>query len=221
MFQRIALTTTLVLAAGHASAVTITFDELATGTSLSNQYAGMGVTFSANAFSGAGSSGSGQPWASNTDMTIVSIAGGSTEVGGLGTPALVSGNVLHRYNGWLTEDGDPSFLISFATPVTSVSLDFAGLGGNLYAPDSRIFVYNGATLLATVGATLPSASVGQLTLSYAAANITSVAVAMGSYDDWVGVDNLVFAPVPEPVTYGLMSLVLLAVAAAAKRRAKR
>ncbi|MDO9093097.1 MAG: PEP-CTERM sorting domain-containing protein [Rubrivivax sp.] len=221
MLQRLAITSALVLAASQASAVTINFDDLATGSTLSNQYAGLGVTFSPNAFSGPGSSGSGQPWASNTDMTLASVTGGAADVGALGSPSLVSGNVLHRYNNWLGEDGDPSFLINFSTPVTSVSLDFAGVSGNLYAPDSRLFIYNGSTLLAEVGATLPSSSVAQLTLSYAAASITSVAVAMGSYDDWVAVDNLVFAPVPEPGTYGLMALGLLAVVGAAQRRGKR
>ena len=212
-----ALAATLLLAS-QAQAVTITFDDLAAGTTLANQYASQGVTFSANAFTGAGSSGSGQPWATNTDMTIVSITGGSTEVGALGTPALASGNVLHRYNGWLAEDGDPSFWINFSTPVSSVSLTVAGLGGNLYAPDTRVFVYDGNTLLTTLTAALPNASVGQLDLSFAAANITRVAVAPGSYNDWVAVDNLVFAPVPEPGTYGLMALGLGAVGLAALRR---
>ena len=42
-----------------------------------------------------------------------------------------------------------------------------------------------------------STSGGQFTLGFAAASITSVAVRPGTFDDWVAVDNLVFAPVPE------------------------
>jgi hypothetical protein len=59
------------LLAAAASAQTINFDELAVGETLAAQYAGMGVVFSANAFSGTGSSSSGVDWATNTDMTIV------------------------------------------------------------------------------------------------------------------------------------------------------
>jgi hypothetical protein len=208
------------LMASQAGAVTINFDDLTAGTSVSNQYAGLGVTFSPNAFSGAGSSGSGQPWASNTDMTIASATG---DVGALGSPSLVSGSLLHAYGlsgpGWLDEDGDPSFLISFAGAISSISIDFAGLGGALFAPDTRMFVYDGATLLGTVTASLPDSSVGQVTLSFAAPSITSVAVAPGSYDDWVGVDNVTFtAVVPEPATYGMMALGLALFGALRNRR---
>ena len=205
--------------AAHAGAVTINFDDLAAGSVLGNQYAAQGVTFAANAFSGPGNSGSGLPWAPNTDMTVVSITGGNTEVRELGTPSLVSGNVLHRWNGWLSEDGDASFWINFSTPVNSVSLTFAGLGGAQFAPHSRLFIYDGALLLATLAASLPNANVGQSTLSYTAAHITRVAVAPGSSNDWVAVDNLVFAPVPEPGTYGMMALGLAALAWARRRSA--
>ncbi|MDQ2779320.1 MAG: PEP-CTERM sorting domain-containing protein [Pseudomonadota bacterium] len=187
----------LFLGAAQAGAVTITFDELAEGTTLSNQYAAMGAVFSPNAFTGAGGP-SGQDWATNTDMTITSIDTG--DVGGLGTPSLVSGNVLHSFGGWLNEDGDGSFSIDFSTPVNSVSMDFAGVAT---PADVQLFAYNGATLLGTVAGTVTT---GQFTLSFAAASITSVAVTPGSFDDWVGVDNVVFAPVPEPASYLLMGL---------------
>ena len=95
-----ALTMSMSLTAVCASAMIIDFENLTVGTTLSNQYAG--VTFAANAFSGPGSSSSGKPWATNTDMTIVSsLAGG--DVGGLGTPSLVSGHVLHSFSGWLVK----------------------------------------------------------------------------------------------------------------------
>lgn len=197
------------LAASPAWAVTITFEDLAVGASLSNQYAVQGVTFSGNPFSGAGSSTSGQPWATNTDMTIVSSTG--TDVGGLGAPPLVSGNVLRSFNGWLSENGDASFLMSFSAPVSSVSVDFAGVST---AADVTMWAYDGATLVGTIS----GSTTGQFSLALAAASITSVAVRPGSYNDWVGVDNIVFAPVPETSTYAMMALGLAALGVAARRR---
>ena len=206
-----ALTLSMSLTAVGASAATINFENLAVGTILSNQYAG--VTFAANAFTGAGSSSSGKPWATNTDMTIVSsLAGG--DVGGLGSPSLVSGNVLHSFNKWLSETGDPSFRISFASAINSFSATFAGVSTGA---DVRIFAFNGATLLSTVA----GAGTGQFVLSYAAASITSVVVAPGSFDDWVGVDDITYTTavvgVPEPETYALMALGLAAMALARRR----
>ena len=200
-------------AATSASAVTINFENLAEGATLSNQYAAQGVTFSADPFSGAGSSTSLAAWATNTDMTIVSSIG--TDVGGLGTPAVVSGNVLRSFDGWFVEDGDPSFLMSFSTPISSISVDFAGVS---VSADVRLFIYNGASLLATVAGTSAASGNKQFTLSYSAASFTSVAVAPGSFDDWVGVDNIVFAPVPETSTYLMMALGLAALGLVARRR---
>jgi hypothetical protein len=191
----------LLLAASHASATVIDFGGLAEGTVLANQYAG--VTFSANAFSGAGTSTSGADWATNTDMTIT-----SSDVGGLGAPALVSGNVLHAFGnvytsaGWLSEDGDPSFLITFATPISSISADFAGVAE---PADVHLIAYDGATMLGDVTSDVLT---GQFTLSFAAASITSVAITPGSFNDWVGVDNINYtaAAVPEVSTYAMMAL---------------
>ena len=208
------------LMAMHASAMTtLTFDAgdpiggLAAGATLSNQYAAFGVVFSPNAFSGAGSSSSGQPWAANTDMTIVSSTGG--DVGGLGTPLLVSGNVLRSFNGWLAEDGDASFRATFAGGITSFSADFAGVAT---PADVHLYAYNGATLIGNV----VGSAAGQFTLSFTAANITSVVITPGSFDDWVAVDNISYslksaAPVPEPETYALMGLGLGALALARRR----
>lgn len=192
------------------AATTITFDELAEGTVVSNQYAGLGVVFSPNAFSGAGNSSTGEDWATNTTMDVASITG--TNVGGLGAPSLVSGNVLRGFSGWLAEDGDASFRIDFSSGASSFSLDMAGISTTA---DARVFVYNGATLLTTLAA----GNTGQYRFSFAAASITHLAVAPGSFFDWVGVDNLSFtAAVPEPETYALMVLGLGLVGAVARRR---
>jgi len=193
------------LCAAQAQATTITFDDLAAGSTLASQYSALGVTFAASAFSGTGSSSSGEIWATNSDLTLVLATG--SDVGSLGTPSLVSGNVLRSFAGYLGEDGDASFSATFSTAVTSVSIDVAGVGST--PSDTRLFVYDGSTLLGTVAAT----STGQSTLSFAAASITSIVVAPGSYLDYVAVDNLVFVPVPEPQTYALMALGLGALAA--------
>ncbi len=177
----------------------ITFEDLAIGSTLGSQYSALGVTFSPNAFSGAG--GPTGDWASNTGMTIVSSTG--ADVGGLGTPAgTVSGNILRSFNSdWLSEDGDASFLVSFTSPVSFFSAAFAGVSTS---SSTRIFAYNGATLLGTVAGT----TTGQFTLSFASASITSVVVTPGDFFDWVGVDNITFAPVgvPEPGTIALATL---------------
>lgn len=203
------------LVALHASATTIDFDNLAVGTTLSNQYAG--VTFAANAFTGPGTSSSGEDWATNTDMTIVSSTG--TDVGGLGAPSLVSGNLLRSFAGWLNENGDPSFSVSFTSAINFFSADFAGVAT---PADVRIYAYNGNTLL---GSSVSAVTTGQFTLSFAAASITRVVVTPGSFNDWVGVDNINYttavAAIPEPETYALMGLGLVALAFARRRASKR
>lgn len=201
------------LAAGPAAAVTLTFDDLAAGTTLASQYSALGAVFAANALSGASGSGSSTPtWATNTDMTIASLGG---DVGGVGSPALVSGNLLHSQGGWLNENGDPSFRITFSRAATAFSIDVAGV--TLHAA-TRVFVYNGSTLLATVSNTTTTNE--QYTLSYNTLPFTSVVVAPGSSDDWVGVDNVNFTltPVPEPASWATLGAGLGAVLLALRRR---
>lgn len=195
-----------------AGSHTITFDEgrVAEGDWLDNQYADWGVQFMAPAFEGTESPNG--AWASNPDMTIVTIGNGNH--GGLGNPSLVSGNILHSYDGWLGEDGDPSFLMKFTTPISHISVDFAGVA----APDSTVIAaYDvNANFLGYAQAS----STGQLTLSYDSTTpIGYVAVTPGEYNDWVGVDNISFtAAVPEPETYALMAMGLGALALLRRRK---
>ncbi len=205
----------LLLSTG-ARAVDITFEDLAPGAILSTQYAALGVVFSANAFSGANGNSTAENWATNTDMGIVASTG--ADVGSLGGPALVSGNILHSFSGWLAEDGDASFAATFTTAIASFSVDFAGVS---IPGDSALYVFNGASLLAKV---VGPGSPGQYTLSYSAPSITRVVIAAGSFADWVGVDNIRFtqvAAVPEPSEAVLMAIGLATLALALRRRARR
>jgi hypothetical protein len=206
-----ALACGLFFAAGAASAVTINFENLASGATLSNQYAALGAVFSPNAFSGA-NPGTGALWATNTDMTVVDLNSNGLAI--YGTPLLVSGNVLHSYSGWLAEQTpagvptDPSIRVSFASPINAFSADFAGVGGFLgRGADVSIYAYNGSTLLGRVSGA--DGLAGQFTLSFSAPSITSVVMTPGSASDYVAVDNVTFTlatPVPEVSTYVMMSL---------------
>ena len=220
---RATVTAAFLLAAFKAGATTLTFDDLTVGTTLSTQYAG--VVFSPNAFSGAG--GPTRNWAPNTDMTIVSATGG--DVGVLGTPSLVSGNVLRSFAAWRDENGDPSFRVSFASAINSFSAEFAGVA-DLVGVDTppahvRLFAYNGAILLGTIaGATTGTGDSRQFTLSFAAPRITSVIVTPGDNLDYVAVDNITYlavTPVPEPETWALTSLGAVVLAWACRRKVPR
>jgi len=204
-----ALTAAFLLAGIDAAATTLTFDDLALGTKLSTQYAG--VVFAPNAFPGT-SSPSGA-WATNTDMTIVSASGG--DVGALGAPSLVSGNVLRSFAAWLDENGEPSFRVSFVTAIDSFSADFAGVST---PADVRLFLYNGNTLLSTV----TGSSTGQFTLAYAAPRITSVIVTPGDSLDYVAVDNIRYqaavTAIPEPSTWEMAALGAFVLTWASRRK---
>jgi hypothetical protein len=220
------LAAAFVAAAPAHALTTITFNDLAPYTTVSNQYAAQGVVFSPNAFSGPGSSSSGKDWATNTNLEVVPILPSNDpnyDHGLLGSPALASGMILRAYgnfsDGWLAENGDASFKMTFTTPISSISLVVAGV-----APiddlETRIWVYNGATLLGTVATKEISNLTTQQTLSFSAPMITSVAVRPGTFFDYVAVDNISFQPIPEPGTWALMALGLAGVAAAARRRVR-
>ena len=169
----------------RAAALTIDFNDLTVGDTLSNQYANQGITFSANAL--VGPDGPTGPWGTKTDLTVIDVAG--NDAGGLGVPALMSGLIVHSFNGWLAEDGDPSLRIDFSTPVSKVSLDFAGVTDS---ENVRMLFYDGATLLGEQRGT----QTGQITLGASAPSITSVVIVLGSFNDWIAFDNLNYEPVP-------------------------
>jgi PEP-CTERM motif len=182
------------------AATVITFEDLAEGATLSNQYSALGVTFSPNAFTGANSNSTSQPWATNTNMIITGI-----DLGAGGTPVLSSGKLLHSFNGYLNENGDPSFLATFSNPINFFSADFVGV----FTPgDVTLVAYNGSVIIGTsVVAAASCAPTCQTTLSFSAPSITKIAVTPGSFADWVGVDNITFTQVtavPEPSEVAMM-----------------
>ena len=202
----------------------ITFDAgdpiggLAVGATLANQYAAYGVTFTPNAFTGAG--GPTGPWATNTGMQIASTNG--SDVGGLGTPPLVSGNLLHSFSNWQNENGDPSFAAWFSGGINSFSADFGGV----FDPQNvHLYAYSGSTLLGSVAGT---ATTGQFKLSISSASlIDRIVITPGTYDDWVGVDNIAFeraaagpVGVPEPASMALVALGLAGLGFARRRQGK-
>lgn len=191
-----------------AATYTIDFDDLAAGATVSHQYAATtGATFSAGGARTYDNQSQGNgTWADNTDMTVVSATGADTN--NLGTPSLVSGNILGSYSGWQLEDGDPAFTISFARAITSFGAEFASV---YYGSDVAIYAYSGTTLVGDV--TGGGSGYGQFALSLSAPDITSVVITPGSYGDYVAVDNISFtASVPEPANIALIALGLGAIA---------
>ena len=196
---------------------TINFDTDASGapiadlTPLTNQYAAWGVTFNNSHYSAGSSSGSGSSasvWASATDLTIT-----STSVGAGVPPA--DGNILHSFSGWLNEDGDPNFEINFAAPIDSVQMDLVGLGAS--AGYSGFVAFNGNLQVGLVRTSLSGGAAQTIALS-GVGPITQVVVLPGTFDDWVGVDNIVFEQAPIPAPAGAAVFGIGAVGLARRRR---
>jgi PEP-CTERM motif len=203
------------LSVGLVNAATvITFDDLAEGAILSNQYSALGVIFSPNPFTGVNLNSTSQPWATNTNMIIT-----GTDFSALGTPVLSSGKLLRSFNAYLTEDGDPSFLATFSNPINFFSADFVGVS---IPGDTTLVAYNGSVIIGTsVVAAASCAPTCQTTLSFSAPSITKIVVTPGSYADWVGVDNITFnqaSAVPEPSEVAMMMSGLGALAWMRRRR---
>ncbi|RYY35001.1 MAG: PEP-CTERM sorting domain-containing protein [Sphingomonadales bacterium] len=91
--------------------------------------------------------------------------------------------------------------MTFSTAISSFSATFASIST---PADTMLYAYNGATLLGTISAT----TTGQQVLSFNAPSITRVAIAAGSYFDYVAIDNINFTQVtgavPEPASWALM-----------------
>jgi hypothetical protein len=166
---------------------------------LSNQYAAStGATFSGNAFSGASNvpGSSATTWATNTGMSIGLVD--RAVVGPLvGGGSALNLKFLHTFAGdWLGENGNPSMRVDFAIPVSTFSATFAGISNGVAGTASGLIAYNAeGTVVAQVNAT-QRAFVHQAVLTVnSSAPIARVDIIPGSFNDWVGIDNISFKTV--------------------------
>ena len=199
--------TALALAAALATgahATTITFDELAAqngGGTISNQYAGSGVTFSAGNLGTWGGNSNGDP--------------GGWKLEGTNGPQFLgfngNGGGVDGYTETLT----------FSAAVGTFSADFARSAGS---NDGEIILsaFNGATLVATSSGSF-GALAEWMSLSIAGVTFDSVTWS-GSGTDFhpYGVDNVVFGAaqggVPEPAAWALMLVGFGGLGVALRRR---
>jgi len=214
--MKLFFTGALLAATAASFATVITFDDgaVTAGNTLSNQYAGLGVTFAG------GTSGLAVPnpaattqgFATTTDMTIVSSTGG--DVGG-GVSSPISGNMLHSFNGWLGEDGDAAYTMTFSGGITAISVDFGGVSDSASA---GLYAFNAAGTL--VGSVAGISQTGTFTLSLSGlVGANRVVVTEGDYGDWVGTDNINFtSAVPEPASMTALGLGTLALIRRRKSR---
>lgn len=185
-----------------SQAALITFDDLAVGDVVGNQYAGLGVTFSANHTAPPNLTAPNGNWATNSVMDVVSATG--SDIGG-GVTSPISGNLMRGFNGWLGENGDPSFTMTFSTPISAISVDF---GGVTELANSKVIAVDGSGNIVAQAATTVT---GTSTVSLSGlTGVSRVIVTPGSFGDWVGVDNINFTPVPEPATMTALGLGALA-----------
>lgn len=181
-------------AASYSSAVVIDFDDVASGTEITNQYAGLGVTFS----------GLVNPVTDDTNSAFYG--------------PLASGNVL------LADGGDANtgggYIDLFFSSVGSFSVDLIFLDtGNT----ATIDVYDSSNLLIDSRVSNVDTGLGddqRMFVSYL--EETEIAWARISFitgDQIVGIDNLtLFAPVPEPSSILLLGLGLLSLSRLVKTK---
>jgi hypothetical protein len=207
----------------HAAFKVIDFDAdaagapIAPGALIGEQYAAWGVHFAPTAFPAGAASGSGTSqtplpvWASNTGMHTAAVNGSDVGAGAAG-----AGNLLHSFTDYLGEDGDPSFVITFDRPVSSLSILYSGIGEGGW---TGFKAFRGTTELVDLRVQSPTIAGPVQSLSISAVgDITRVLVMPGSYDDWVGVDNIeIDVALPAPGA----GLALLAVPLVGGRRRRR
>ncbi len=198
--------------AASSEATVITFDNVAVGSALSNQYAAQGVTFAAGGgqYQGVVNPNPDFGFATNTDLTISQF---STS---LGEGAPLSGLVLRSEAGFRQENGNPVFTMTFSQSLATLSLDFGDVTSS-YNYQAAIFALqpnNNAVQIALE----PGAQNGTSTAVGIPAGVTRIIVVPGAEDDFVAVDNLNFTfaaaagvPEPTPVAAALIGLGLLGV----------
>lgn len=176
--------------------VTIDFENLADGTQPGENYAAQGVHFSSGSFGVVGGLGNGDP--------------GNWSIGG------TAGSKFVGFNGPYV------MTVTFDTPQTYVGLDVSRSNGSAATDSFTLTAFSGATQLATQTVPLPTINVWQ-TVSFTIAGITSVQMTSnGSSFRPYGFDRLQFSTtaIPEPSTWALLGLGLVAVLGAVRRRSR-
>jgi len=195
--KKISAVAVLALVAGSAAAQTYTIDfdtdaagnAIANGATLSNQYAAWGATFVPNVLAGTN-------WATNTDMTIT-----STDVGA-GYSASY-GKVLHSFNGWLAEDGDPNFAIFFSTAISSITVRFIGDSTGV----SEVAAFDSGGNFQTSGIVGAGGASVIKSVTLSGLSTTTIGVILpGDFNDWAAVLDITYTLVPAPSSLALLGL---------------
>ena len=190
----------------------IKFDTLSENELVSIQYA-PGVIFTPGLSGVSGISNPSGPGMSFDEDTPLHVT--HTNVGGL--TGTVDGLLLHTFDDFLGANGDPVFTIDFLYPIQLISLQFIGVnrpGSAIYAVDDSNEVIASAT--APFDSDTPITST--VTLS-STEGVKRFVVTLGSFWDWVGVDNIAYLEVqslpheeptppeeaPEPSTFVLLT----------------
>jgi uncharacterized protein (TIGR03382 family) len=112
------------------------------------------------------------------------------------------GRILHTFNGWLAEDGDPNFGLIFSQPISSITVRFTGDSTNVSEVAAFDAQGNFQTSAVVSGGTQALKSV---TLSNL--NNTSIGVILpGDFGDWVGIVDITYTFVPTPGSLALLGL---------------
>jgi hypothetical protein len=175
-----------------ASAIDIDFEGFPTHTQITTQYQSLGVVFTT-----IGSS----PQANNDFQAQYG--------------PLASGNILAAG----TSLGSNQIELSFVNPVTGDPAATTGVGADIIFRNTGNFatleVFDASMMSLGSVTTPPDMGDDEVFLGFGATPIYKAILTFNASDSFVGIDNLIFEPVPEPAT---LVLAALAVIAAVNRR---